>query len=87
VGGLPVTGTVVLDSPAPTGGITVRLLTTDLSVSVVPDSVTVLAGATRATFPIATDPVPSRQRLLIVAQLGVQQQTAPLTLLPRPAAP
>jgi hypothetical protein len=87
VGGLPVTGTVVLDSPAPTGGITVRLLTTDLSVSVVPDSVTVPAGATRATFPIATDPVPSRQRLLIVAQLGVQQQTAPLTLLPRPAAP
>jgi hypothetical protein len=86
VGGVSVTGTVELDSPAPTGGVTVRLLT-DLAVSVVPDSVTVPAGATRATFSISTDPVPARRTLVILAQLRGRQLTATLTLLPPPAAP
>src|SRR5262249_38230996 len=52
VGGNPVTGTVQLGSPAPSGGASVTLMASDPVT--VPPSVTVPAGATSATFNVAT---------------------------------
>lgn len=46
------TGTVTLDTAAPTGGIVVTLSSSDTTVATVPASVTVLAGQTTATFTV-----------------------------------
>lgn len=54
IGGGSVTGTVSLDAPAPTGGAPVMLSTGSTSVATVPATVSVPAGATTATFNIAT---------------------------------
>jgi hypothetical protein len=53
-GGAGSTGTVTLTNPAPTGGWTVNLSSSDPNYVGVPASVTVAAGATDATFPITT---------------------------------
>jgi len=50
-GGTPVTGTVTLVNPAPTGGLTVSLLSNSALLSM-PATVTVLAGHTTATFTV-----------------------------------
>src|SRR3989441_1086969 len=52
--GNPSTGTVVLNAPAPVGGVTVALQSNDLSVATVPASLTVPAGASSANFTIST---------------------------------
>lgn len=57
-GGTPSTGTVTLKSPAPPGGIAVKLGTSHPQAARVPASITVPEGATQATFPITTFPVP-----------------------------
>ena len=54
VGGNSLTGTVVLSGVAPTGGVVVYLLSSDLGVATVPVSVKVDAGQTSASFSIAT---------------------------------
>lgn len=51
--GDPSTGTVTLEAPAPAGGRTISLQSSDARV-VVPASITVPAGATNATFPVTT---------------------------------
>jgi hypothetical protein len=57
-GGNPSTGTVTLSAPAPAGGTVVPLVSSHPHHASVPSSVTVPAGATTATFPIATSAVP-----------------------------
>ena len=57
-GGNPSTGTLTLSSPAPEGGIVVPLSSSHPQYASVPAGVTVPAGATTATFPIATSAVP-----------------------------
>lgn len=54
VGGNPVGGRVNLIKPAPAGGVTVNLLTTDANVATVPATVTVPAGLNTATFVVDT---------------------------------
>jgi hypothetical protein len=57
IGGAPSTGTVLLNAPAPSGGITVSLSSANSSVVTVPANVTVAAGATSANFAISTNQV------------------------------
>ena len=56
LGGASSTGTVTLSGPAPTGGRVVDLAS-NLASATVPASVTVVAGATTATFPVTTTPI------------------------------
>ncbi len=54
MGGLSTTGKVTLSKPAPTGGVSVALTCSDPAAATVPTSVSVPAGATEASFDIAT---------------------------------
>jgi len=49
-----VTGTVSISGPAPVGGATVGLSSSNTSAATVPTSVTIPAGSTTATYPVAT---------------------------------
>lgn len=70
IGGDSSTGTVTLTAAAPAGGVQVPLSSDDPAAATVPASVTVLAGATSASFPIATNVVTNPQSSLIIGTLG-----------------
>lgn len=79
LGGTSTTGTVNLNTNAPTGGLTVQLYTTN-GIAGVPTSVTVLAGQKTATFTVTTVPVSASAQTQIVGKyLGVAK-TATLTV-------
>ncbi len=65
VGGTTVTGTVTLFSPAPPGGVTVRLVSSNTSLVQPPASVFIPAGVTGATFSIPTSAVSVATRVII----------------------
>jgi hypothetical protein len=65
VGGTSFTGTVTLQSAAPPGGITVRLVSSDTSLVRPPATVFIPAGATDADFNIATRAVSVPTRVTI----------------------
>jgi len=81
-GGVPVTGTVVLTSPAPTGGAVVTLASSSTTIGTVPASVTVAAGATSATFTITTLTVTTASSLTITATRNGVSKTATITVNP-----
>ncbi|MBW8906735.1 MAG: hypothetical protein JF611_13910 [Betaproteobacteria bacterium] len=56
MGGRAASGTVVFNAPAPEGGAVVALSSSDSTAAGVPASVTIPAGATSASFAIATNP-------------------------------
>jgi hypothetical protein len=56
-GGSPSTGTVTLTTPAPDGGITVALFSSNTAVATVPATVTVPAGATSVEFTVTSSSV------------------------------
>jgi hypothetical protein len=62
VGGTALIGTVTLQAPAPAGGVTVRLVSSDTSLVRPPSTIVVPAGATDANFTITTSAlsVPTR---------------------------
>src|SRR5262249_59680845 len=66
VGGAPSTGTATLTTAAPASGFVVSLSSDNTAAATVPPSVTVPAGATSASFPIATTVVPNSQSALII---------------------
>jgi hypothetical protein len=68
--GHPATGTVTLSGPAPAGGVAVPLLSSHPQYASVPSSVTIAGGATSATFPITTSPVPFSIDVMIEATGG-----------------
>jgi hypothetical protein len=78
-GGTPVTGTVALGSPAPTGGVAVSLSSNLPGSASVPATVTVPAGATSASFAVTTFPVDNTTAQL-VATLGDTILFAPLSI-------
>ena len=78
-GGL--TGTVTISAPAPTGGATLLLASSDGSAMLLP-SVTVPAGQTTATFPIGTNAVGDPLTATISASSGHWMQSAPLSIVP-----
>ena len=79
VGGTSSSGQITLATPAPTGGLTVNLSSSDPSTTV-PASVTVPAGATTATFAITTIPVTPGVSVTISAQVRKSVCTATLTV-------
>ncbi len=81
-GGTAATGTVVLNSAAPAGGLVVALSDNSGTVTV-PASVTVLAGATSATFPVTTSAVTATTTATISATLGTTQSVT-LAVTPAP---
>lgn len=79
-GGNSATGTVTLSSAAPAGGAVVGLSSNNSAASV-PNSVTVSAGATAATFPITTSGVSSSVTATITGTFN-GTRTANLTITP-----
>jgi hypothetical protein len=79
VGGLAnATGTVTLSDPAPAGGTTIRLNSSNTAVATVPTTVVVAAGETTATFQITTMGVSSTRNVTITATLGTNVVTSTL---------
>src|ERR1019366_3826525 len=75
------TCTVTVSQTAPTGGTSVTLNSNNALLTV-PASVTVLAGATTATFSAtACSSIPSNQNAIVTATLGASAQTATISLL------
>jgi hypothetical protein len=87
VGQAQPTGTVTLTAPAPAGGASVRLESSNNDAARVPSSVTVAAGATTATFTVNTSTVDTKQNIRITATYADLARTATLEVtLPRPRA-
>ena len=80
LGGASSTGTVTLDGPAPAGGAVVGLTSSDTAAAQVPASVTVVAGATTATFTVTTSPVVFGSAVTITALYDSVSRTATLTV-------
>ncbi len=79
-GGATSTGTVSLSGPAPTGGIVVTLSSSNPTKASVPPSVTVVAGASFASFAIKTAAVASKTSATISASYGGVTKKAVLTI-------
>lgn len=77
--GLMAMGTLTLTEPAPTGGQSVSLSSTDAS-AMVPFQVMVPAGATSAMFSVATTLVTVDSTAFITATTGTTSHTAALTI-------
>jgi hypothetical protein len=75
VGGNSMTGTVTLGAPAGAGGVVVTLTSSAKTVATVPAKVTILEGATTATFPITTKVVKSTKTAKITAKTKISATT------------
>jgi drug/metabolite transporter superfamily protein YnfA len=80
-GGVNVTGTVILNGPAPSTGLVVAL-SDNLPATTVPLNVTVPAGATSKTFTITSVIVAASQSGTVTAKLGLVSKLAALTVRP-----
>jgi len=80
-GGQNSTGTVILTAPAPTGGATIALAS-DKASATVPANVIVNAGASTATFPIATTPVAASVTATFSASYAGITKTTAVTIKP-----
>jgi len=81
VGGTSVNATVTLQSAAPTGGTTVRLVSSDLNIVRPPATVFIPAGATDVDFTIPTRAVSVATRVIIETGTDVDGYRAPQTWL------
>jgi len=79
--GDPSQGLVTLSGPAPSGGELINLVSADLSVAVVPASVTVAEGQSSATFGVSTQPSQVNRTVNISASLAGVTLTATLTVV------
>ena len=70
VGPDPATGTVTLNSAAPSGGFTVDLTSDNTAAATVPPSITVPSGSTRAAFTVSTKEVTNAQSAVIIGTVG-----------------
>lgn len=84
VGGNNSQGTVTLSSAAPSGGATVTLTNSNTAAATVPGSVTVAAGATKATFTVSTVSVATSTSATIGGTFGGASRSALLTVTPPP---
>jgi hypothetical protein len=85
VGGQSAMGTVTLTSAAPAGGAAVNLSSAN-SVASVPPSVTVVAGATAANFPVTTRSVTATTTLSISAAYDGVSKSTSFAVNPQPTA-
>ena len=86
-GGQPSVGTVTLDAPAPAGGVSVALSSSNTSVASVPATVNVAAGATSQTFSVTTQAVATSSAVNVSATYAGVTRTATLTVNPAATAP
>jgi len=84
-GGSSVNATIVLSGPAPAGGASVALSTSNAMLAAVPASVVVPEGATTVAFVIVTAETGSSTAVTITGIYG-STQSATLTILPRSSA-
>jgi len=86
LGGTASTGTVTLSGPAPTGGATITLSSSNTAAAQTPPTVAVSSNQTSATFSITTSSVTVDTNVAITGSLGTTQTTtltvtAPATTL------
>ncbi len=81
-GGNPSLGTVTLNPPAPAGGATVTLVSSNPAIASVPASVGVPGGASLASFTISTAGVTFTTPVTITATYNSTPQSAVLTVAP-----
>ena len=81
-GGGHSTGTVTLTGPAPSGGITVTVKSSKISIATVPSSVFIPATGTSATFDVSTFAVAASSAVTISAAAGPPTKKATLTVTP-----
>ena len=79
-GGSSSSGTVTLSGAAPTGGATVTLTSSNTAAAQVPANVTVVAGATTATFSVTTSSVTSSTSVTLSGSYNGSVKTASLTV-------
>ena len=77
-------GAVYLTTPAPSGGMTVNLSSSNPAVASVPATVTVPAGLLTASFAVQTFSVTATQRITITGQLASVSLTQDLYVAPAP---
>jgi hypothetical protein len=77
------TGTLTISGPAPPGGTTIALMSSDPSAQV-PASVTVPQNSTSTAFAITTLPVTMQVNAVITAMVNTSTQTATLAVVPVP---
>lgn len=90
VGGTSFTGIITLQGPAPAGGVTVSLASSDTALVRPPPTVTIPAGATDATFTIATSAVSVPTRVTIDTGTNIDGYRAPqnnIVVTPAGSAP
>jgi hypothetical protein len=87
IGGDPAVGQVSLSAPAQGTGMIVSLTSSDPDAATVPATVTVLGGATSASFNISTSLVTATTSVTISAASNGVNQNAILTVTPEPIAP
>src|SRR5882757_6035932 len=83
-GGNSSTGTVTLSGAAPSGGAVVTLSSSNTAAARVPSSVTVVAGATSATFTVSTSAVAASTTVSISGTYGGATRSASLSVTPAP---
>jgi hypothetical protein len=86
IGGASLKGTVGLVTPAPAGGTTVFLSSTDPSAAQVPASVQIAAGNSTNSFTITTSPVMNMSSAQITARSGSVTRDAWITVFADPNA-
>jgi len=82
-GGFTTAGDVKLSAPAPAGGITVLLSSSNSAVLRVPASVFVPAGQNVASFRVSTTKVKQPTSVIVTAVLGESQKSYTATVIPR----
>ena len=81
-GGTPSLGTVTLNPPAPAGGATVTLVSSNPAIASVPATVGVPGGASTASFVVSTAGVSFTTPVTITATFNSTPQSAVLTVAP-----
>jgi len=87
IGGGSLKGTVGLTTPAPAGGATVFLTSTDPATVQVPASVQIAAGNSTNSFTIATRRVTNMTSVEVIGQAGSATKSTWITLFADPNAP
>lgn len=85
-GGASATGTVTLTAPATGSGITVSL-SSDSAIASVPADVTVVPGASTASFTVTTSPVTTSQSTIIRATHGTVSRAFTFSVTPAATGP
>ncbi len=80
--GTPAQGVVTIASPAPSGGVSVALSSTDTSLATTPIVILIPPGATGAMFTVNTAPTSTETSVTITATAGGASQMANLTVSP-----